>query len=275
MKSLTLVLLLLAASKGSSQSTPTHNAACHDVTIHLNPVFTTDEFAELPYSAEEVSEYSQALSDGTRVTHTTARMKEYHDSHGRTRTEQRSGPDLNSELFIVFIIDPVAGVQYALEPRNQVAYRAVSQGPPMAPNNGVGGAAAGQPDPEKSGSPTPQEIEQMRQLEQLRKERRESKVEQLAPQIIEGLLAEGRRRTVMIPAGAEGNQKPFREVIETWVSPDLRVTLLQKSNGPDGGETITRLTNIDRSEPDPSLFQPPPDYRIVDTSGKVTIHCTP
>jgi hypothetical protein len=263
MKNLTLALLLLAASKASSQSTPTQNDACHDVTIHLDPHFTTAVYAELPYSAEEVSEHSQALSDGTLVTRTTARMKEYHDSHGRTRVEQRSGPDLNGDIFVVFIIDPVAGVQYALDPRRKVAYRAAGQAPLTAANSGAVSAAAGQPLPEKRDYPTPQHLKQMR----------ESKVEQLPPQIIEGLLAEGRRRTTIIPAGEDGNPEPFSLVIETWDSPDLRVTLLQKSNDPRGGEAITRLTNIDRSEPDPSFFQPPPDYQVVSATGSVTIPC--
>ncbi len=34
---------------------------------------------------------------------------------------------------------------------------------------------------------------------------------------------------------------------------------------------ITRLTEISRAEPDPAVFGPPPDYKIVDQEGQFTI----
>jgi hypothetical protein len=37
------------------------------------------------------------------------------------------------------------------------------------------------------------------------------------------------------------------------------------------GETTVRLDNFDRTEPDPVLFQVPPEYKIVDGHGRFSI----
>jgi len=86
--------------------------------------------------------------------------------------------------------------------------------------------------------------------------------EQLAPQTIEGVVAEGTRATFTIAAGKIGNERPIVTVNERWYSQELQAVVLSKNSDPRMGETTYRLTNIDRSEPDPSLFQVPTDYRI-------------
>jgi hypothetical protein len=53
-------------------------------------------------------------------------------------------------------------------------------------------------------------------------------------------------------------------ITETWRSPELQTTLLLKISDPRSGETTIRLTDISRSEPDPSLFQVPAGYEITD-----------
>ena len=78
--------------------------------------------------------------------------------------------------------------------------------------------------------------------------------------------------TQTIPTGEQGNDRPFEIVSETWMSPDLKTAVLSKHNDPRSGENTTRLINISRNEPDPSLFQPPPDYQIVDETAPFTIH---
>jgi hypothetical protein len=37
------------------------------------------------------------------------------------------------------------------------------------------------------------------------------------------------------------------------------------------GEFTRKLTNIERSDPDPSLFLPPADYSVVEEKGEFTI----
>jgi hypothetical protein len=65
------------------------------------------------------------------------------------------------------------------------------------------------------------------------------------------------RDTRTIPAGAIGNEKPIAITSETWTSPDLQMVVLSKRNDPRFGETVYKLTEITRGEPDPSLFQIP------------------
>ena len=88
--------------------------------------------------------------------------------------------------------------------------------------------------------------------------------EQLGAQTIEGVAAEGTRTTFTIAAGKIGNDRPIVTVNERWYSKELQTIVLSKNSDPRLGETTYRLTNIDRSEPDPSLFQVPADYTVVD-----------
>jgi hypothetical protein len=55
------------------------------------------------------------------------------------------------------------------------------------------------------------------------------------------------------------------DVEEKWVSPDLRIIVLDKYKNTKTGsdETITEIRELDRSEPDAALFEIPADYKIV------------
>ena len=53
------------------------------------------------------------------------------------------------------------------------------------------------------------------------------------------------------------------------------VSILNKYIDPRSGESTTRLTNIDLSEPSIDLFQLPPEYKIVADTEPVTIHHQP
>src|SRR5215510_4735327 len=90
----------------------------------------------------------------------------------------------------------------------------------------------------------------------------EANQESLGTQAIEGVMAEGTRITLTIPAGKIGNERPIVTVNERWYSQELQTVVLTKNSDPRMGETTYRLTNINRSEPDPSLFQVPADYTI-------------
>ena len=77
-----------------------------------------------------------------------------------------------------------------------------------------------------------------------------------------------------IPEGSQDNDRPITVVSETWISPDLNITIFSKHNDPRSGESITRLTKLDVSNPILSLFQPPPDYKIVSETEPVTLTFT-
>lgn len=58
---------------------------------------------------------------------------------------------------------------------------------------------------------------------------------------------------------------------ERWYSPELKLEVMNIQNDPRYGQTTFKLTNINRGEPDPSLFQPPADYQVVEEKGDFTI----
>jgi cold shock CspA family protein len=92
-------------------------------------------------------------------------------------------------------------------------------------------------------------------------------MESLGNQTIEGVLAEGQRVTFTIEAGKIGNERPIVTVNERWYSQELQTVIFSKNSDPRMGETIYKLINIDRSEPDPSLFQLPADYTVEEGPG--------
>jgi hypothetical protein len=96
-------------------------------------------------------------------------------------------------------------------------------------------------------------------------------VEDLGMQTIEGVSAEGTRTTVTIPAGQIGNDKPIVTETERWYSPELQVTVMTKRTDPRTGTNTYKLTNINRSEPAPALFQVPSDYTVVEPEIRRTI----
>ena len=98
--------------------------------------------------------------------------------------------------------------------------------------------------------------------------------ESLGAQMIEGVQAEGTRITFTIPAGKIGNDRPIVTVNERWYSPELQAVVVSKNLDPRSGDTIYRLTNISRSEPDPSLFQVPGDYTIKESEFNSSIRAT-
>ena len=213
-----------------------------------------------PYSAEMITETSQALADGNRIRQSSS-SKFYRDSEGRTRREQSltglNGLAPSSNLpQVVFIDDPVAGVSYALNQSGKTASKSVRRRP-MAGAERRGGSGArgsrfGQPGSDREPAPR-------------RSGSSNVKTEALGRQLIEGVPADGTRTTMTIPAGQIGNDQPINVVSETWYSPELQTVVLSKRSDPRSGETVFRLTNISRAEPPRTLFDVPADYRITES----------
>ena len=205
-----------------------------------------------PYSADIVTETTQTLQDGNRIRQTTT-VKAFRDSEGRTRSEQSlkslNGLAPNANLpEMVFINDPVAGANYALNPTARTANKtgwarsAVVEGAPR-PDRGPG--------PEPGRGPR-------------RGPNTNVKTEALGAQMIESVQAEGTRTTMTIPAGEIGNEQPIQVVTETWYSKELKMVVLSKRSDPRMGETVTRMTNVSRAEPPSNLFQVPVDYKVTE-----------
>lgn len=202
-----------------------------------------------PYTATTVIETTQVLADGNRIVNkrggSVAR-----DSEGRVRREEtlgRIGPFQVDAPKMIFIHDPVAKRTYVLNTNRQVAHVMTRDGAEIKVIQRLHQSAR-----EHSGA------------EGKRSEMGEVKRESLGTQQIEGITAEGNRITRTIPAGTIGNEKPIEITVESWTSPDLHTLVLQKRSDPRFGETVFRLTNIKRGEPDTSLFQIPAGYKTME-----------
>jgi hypothetical protein len=53
-------------------------------------------------------------------------------------------------------------------------------------------------------------------------------------------------------------------VYERWYSKELQLTIMSRRADPRTGEQIYRLTNINRTDPPATMFQPPADYTVTD-----------
>jgi hypothetical protein len=209
-----------------------------------------------PYSADEVTTFSQTLGDGTRIQRED-KVTVYRDSQGRTRRETPTE---------ITITDPSTGVAYSLDPAKltarkmmvmtknvQFTYADAAQREAKAPTTlqgmialGPGGRAAVVGGVEWKAA---------------------GKSQSLGTQSIEGVLSEGTSTTETIPAGSIGNDRVIQVVDERWYSPELGTTMMTKHSDPRTGEEVFRLTNIRRGEPSPELFQLPAGYQVIETPG--------
>jgi hypothetical protein len=84
-----------------------------------------------------------------------------------------------------------------------------------------------------------------------------------------GVKANGKLRSYEIPAGAIGNRNPIVVSTETWISPDLQVTVYTKHTDPRNGDVEFHIENLKREEPAASLFAVPSDYTVKDPLAKL------
>jgi hypothetical protein len=82
-------------------------------------------------------------------------------------------------------------------------------------------------------------------------------------QTIASLSCKGTRYTRTIPAHSElGNEEPLQVTTDRWYSPDLSIDIQSQTIDPSRGNTNTTVSNINRNEPDASLFQVPTGYTL-------------
>jgi len=88
----------------------------------------------------------------------------------------------------------------------------------------------------------------------------------LPPQTIAGVYAEGKHHVNVLGAlGVKvGDGQEVRVVEETWTAPDLKIPLMSTSDDPRGEKITRTVTELQRADPDPALFQIPADYTTVE-----------
>jgi len=194
-----------------------------------------------PLSGDFVVSRDTTLADGNRIHHE-SQSRVYRDAEGRVRREM--GVDLATPATgsvkrnLVVIVDPVAGKRYMLNPETKTAREL-----PL-------------------GGPGPRGGNHAEQMKVMGLDPTAAVKEQLGTKAVNGFQAEGLRVTRTIPAGAIGNDKPIEVVTERWYSPDLQISVLTMHTDPMMGNVTTKLVNVNRGDPDASLFQVPADYKI-------------
>jgi hypothetical protein len=231
-----------------------------------------------PYAADAVTETTQMLSDGNRITRK-SNATIYRDSEGRTRREETMaaiGPwaSAGDAPQHIFIHDPVANLSYILDPQTHTAHKLmivremfagktaanVKQGAVMIRQ---GGTLSEAPPEAKAGLA----VEGAFSVSAAKFPGPGAKTQSLGKQTMEGVEAEGTRSTVTVAAGTIGNERPIDSISERWYSPELQTVVMSKRSDPRFGETVYRLINIRRGEQPPTLFEVPADYTLREDPG--------
>jgi hypothetical protein len=263
--------------------------------LFVEPLESAASVTDAPYTAEAITESTQALADGNRISRRSS-VQVARDGRGRERREHQAmvvGPIVaRRSLALVTISDPATGVAVTIDHERQLATRmrmrrwAGAPGAPGGPSppGGPPRAGIGLAYPPMRGSVTSAQGSTMQWTAAAGSdvtmavpafpvgESGERRTETLEPQMIEGVRAEGTRTTVTIAAGAIGNDLPIEIVSERWFSPELKTVVLSRRHDPRFGETVFRLASLVRGEPSADLFEIPAGYRIDDAKGPPLPH---
>ena len=251
-----------------------------------------------PFSGEGVNESVQTLADGNRIVRRWSE-KLYRSSDGKFRRESVGGTGTAFGAVVntgngISILDPVGGLRYSINTDNNTAHTFTLRTPTPVIINGrgdekgaiilngqaIGGAEADKIKAELDAAKAARVATTTAVATMVAPsvmaipstnggQKWETRTEQLGVQNFEGVDAEGTRTITTIPADAIGNERPIEIVYERWYSKELQMIVYSKHSDPRFGEQTYRLTNVNRNEPDPSLFQVPNSYRVV--SGDTTL----
>ena len=235
-----------------------------------------EEFArtlvkDVPVSGTVIVQHEQTSGDGTIRT---VSGKVYRDSEGRTRHDEM-GETKGAEASVVedplktTINDPAAGVSFVIDPKTNIARRKrfVAQseaGSDEVRNAPVVSAPVKQGRLNSQVLPVPNTMEMGQGLKSANTttSSTNAKRESLGRREIEGMLAEGTRIIMTVPAGSMKNEKQIEIGCERWYSPSLKTLILVECSDSRYGKTTYRLTQIKTDEPSASLFKVPADYKV-------------
>lgn len=204
--------------------------------------------------------------DGKETTGGVTTAFQARDSQGRTRVEQpmHCFMDKNGQSHwegAIDVIDPVAGTS--------MSWRVFLSGAKTAMTGRLTTPYKVDPLPVKDEIDMALMASQYSAQDPDREKHIQTKAEDLGNRMIDGLEAHGLRITTTYPAGIlnntadaglPANQRPIVEVEERWISEDYRVILLDNKDSSLFGKSSYEVTSFKMGEPDPALFQPPPEY---------------
>jgi len=236
-----------------------------------------------PYSATISNETTQTLEDGSHIVQT-MNGNIARDSQGRTRQDAPlpaiGNLSATNAPHLVFIQDPVTQVSYTLDLTDKTAQKMAM---PSLPSSGT--MVSGTTGAEKAGpvimmslqngqttapaGPMPPPLPAPNATIMMQKaimidDSAQVSTEDLGSETMQGVAVTGTRTTRTIPAGQIGNDAPISIVTEVWMSPELKTVVYSKRSDPRMGVQTFQLSNITRTEPDPSLFTVPAGFSIAD-----------
>jgi len=235
------ILLLLGSSLLHAQTAPAPSRGPDTSTQTFVPGIEVLALPSLPFSATDTIVRTQPTDGGGSVI-TSATSKVFRDTQGRVYRERHhlapQNIDPDKTLYEFYILDPatrtrttctVATHQCDLTPYiPRLSFRLMPTGPF---DNGKRFLAR----------------------------------EGLGDQTIDDLPVTGTRETTTIAAQTIGNNQPLTLTREFWYSPDLKTNLIVTRSDPRDGNVTIHLKVLSRTDPDPSVFAPPPEYTLHDT----------
>jgi hypothetical protein len=280
-----LLLVLLMGVTSASANNPSRSDAA--------AAAKSSNVKNAPFSADVITQYDRTLDKGGHI-HRESRGKVYRDSQGRMRTESETSalqPGSERSDHHIMITDPLQQVVIYLNPRNKTAtifhfgdvnpapVTTAKQSKPKEKSKirvggqpGIGGGPtdtigvpqvpSGQGDTPSNGSIPARDSTTSAMEASILATNAGATVVPLGTKTIEGVSATGSRTTRTMNPGTMGNDRPIVFISDTWASTDLKVTVLTETDDGQAGHSTMKLVNIVRSEPNPALFQIPPDYTV-------------
>ncbi|HEY4879680.1 MAG TPA: hypothetical protein VIH97_11185 [Candidatus Acidoferrales bacterium] len=227
-----------AAQEAVGQNPPPYRG----VQTHVDGVFVTP-VPNVPMTAVVEVQSTQMLDDGTSVSKKTFNNIA-RDSQGRIYNERRAlEPDSfdgTPPIISMHIYDPSTKLNTFMEVDTRLARQSVrlETTPALV-------LAQSRPSVAPVNRPGYQE-------------------QDLGTESMENVVVHGLRKTRTIPANASGTGKPVVVTDEYWYSEELHLNMLVKHDDPRTGQQTVAVTQVNRSEPSPSMFEIPADYKIVD-----------
>lgn|GEM_PF-2883345 len=207
-----------------------------DFSTSGDPVLTQSAVTGVPVTGEYATTTTHLRADGTTSTHTTTDLI-FRDRNGRSRQERGN---------VVTITDPVAGVRYVLNTKEQTAHRIMLK---TRDRNAVPGEPA-------SSGPNTASL---------------SESKSLGRQRMDGVGVTGQEYLSVIPAGSKlGNRDAVQVTYQVWRSEELQLPLMVRMQDALNGETSIRFKLLQKgTDPDEKLFVVPEGYRVVDAKPVV------
>ncbi|HUI57012.1 MAG TPA: hypothetical protein VLY04_18685 [Bryobacteraceae bacterium] len=220
-----------------------------------------------PFSATETRRTLQVLANGARIEHSDSNLI-YRDDQGRTRAEQTFDGKT-----VVVIMDPVSKSVFILDRESKTARKSsipanANRGAVSVVNGGVTMQWAATTSSSQSGEAhavPPLSGTELRPRIDWPGAAARRATEDLGTLLVNGVMAQGTRETLTIPAHQIGNDRDLQVVNESWYASDLQMLIKSVNSDPRFGETTYQLSNIVRAPQDPSLFQVPADYTITES----------